>query len=1370
MAARELTPAKRAVLERLRNGATPLEQRPPVRYAHRPDGAVPYASAGQRQLWLHSQFAPNPLLYNEPVTIHRDGPFDLHVMERVLAEIVRRHEVWRTGIAMVNGQLVQHIQEPYTVTLPFSDLSQMPPAQQEAEAERLATADARRPFDLTCAPLWRCLVLRMAPDHHRLYFTFHHIIFDGHALYGLFAHEVAALYAAFVQGLPSPLSPLPVQYADYAWWEAQQQSEAAIAEGLAFWRTELPQPLPVLALPSDRSLPQTRSNDGAAHKVELGRDLSNALREFARRESVTLYTVLLSSLFAVLHRYSGQDAFPIGSVYAKRNEPGLNLLLGYFLRTIVVYGDFTGDPTVRELLQQLWRKSLIAVRHDGVPFDRMVQTFQPVREPGQSPMFNVSFTLEPPQAPPPEDWAITQMDVTTGSAKFDLYLELDGRAEEISGRFSYATDLFTPQRVAQIAKHWQTLLINMLAHPEQRVSQLGMLTPVELQQQLHEWVATERPYPPALIHELVEQQARRTPDGIALRDAGSTFTYSQLAQRVDQLARHLAQRGAGPGTLVAVCLDRSASVVIALLALLKAGSAYLPLDITYPAARLAYMLADAHPALVLTQAALVDKVPPTAAPKVLLEAVLRDLDRAVPELPHAPSNPLSPAYITYTSGSTGQPKGVVVPHRGVANLLQYAAQEFGCGPGARVLQGVPLGFDVSLFEMFYTLSTGAELTVPAEDLTHNPNAMVAHMQRGAVTDLHTSPALLGLLIAEPGYARCSTLQRVFVGGEALPADLMQRHLRMFPDTALINCYGPTEASVWTSFWRCDAGDVASVAPLGTPVANTQLYVLDRHQQPVPVGVAGELCIGGDGLAIGYLRRPELTAERFVPNAWSADPAARLYRTGDLACFRSAGMVDFLGRIDTQVKIRGHRVETGEVEHVLLGHPDVREAVVVARQDVPGDEKLVAYLIARNGRRPPTDELRRFAAHTLPDFMLPNAVVWLTAYPLTPSKKVDRKLLPAPQTSRPELATGYLAPRTPTERALAKIWATVLDRERVGVRDNFFDLGGHSLLAARAFMEMGQRLGVTLPPSVLFSAPTIAALAEVVEHQATEAATSTIVPVQPNGYRQPLFIIPGAGTHHLYLRHLVRHLGNDQPVYALFRTLLDKSGVRLSVEQLAGEYLRDIQRVQPHGPYLLAGHSFGGTVAYELAQQFYEQGEQVGMLAMFDVDAPGGHDWLPWSRLAALPRRLAMSLKLLPYIGVRDLPEYVRTRHVIAQERVTERVHRHQAHWFDYLWQRIFGRGLGWDITNAAETDAARDLWLRYVPRPYPGSLDLFWPSTSPVPLHILDSRSGWPRLVKGGLHVHAVPGDHVMLLLNPLVSYVATELTATMQRAMETTS
>lgn len=1355
--ARELSPAKRALLDRYRKGTVAAARAGALNIGRRPEGVEAPISAGQRQLWLHAQVTQNPIVYNEPVTIHRTGPCEVHILERCFEEVVRRHEAWRTGIVLRDGQLLQRIQEPYAVRLPFVDLRSTPIGTREQEATRLATADARRPFDLTRAPLWRCLVVQMGPEEYRLYLTIHHIIFDVLALYQALIPELAALYDAFSQGLPSPLPPLPLQFADFAWWESQHQTDDRVLQGIEFWRNELPTPLPALQLPTDRPAPTTMTYRGSLYPLALSREQSAALREFARREGVTLFNVFLSALFVVLHRYSGQGDLLIGSVTAGRKTPELEKLLGYFLHTLVLRGDVAGNPTFRELLQRVRARTIGALTHDDVPFDQLVRALQPSQDIGKRTLFNVSFSLEPPPPLLPAGWRLTLMDVATEAAKFDLYLELDDRSDGIVGRFGYNAELFTAQTIERLAGHWNSVLIGVLQDPEQRVGALPLLTEREREQALCVWAGAERAYAPVVLPELFEQQVAKTPNALALRDDRYRFTYRELDERANQLAHYLRANGVDRGVMVAVCLNRSANVVVALLGILKAGGAYVPLDPAYPPARLAYLMKDAQTPVALTEQALVDRLPSSGAAVVLLDAV-------ADEVAHQPTTRLpvvsereDPAYVIYTSGSTGQPKGVVVAQRGVANLLQYSAELFQLGEGDRLLQRSSLSFDASVWEIFLPLVCGAELVYPEENLSLEPKKLIDAVRTLRITDLKAPPAVLRLLLAEPTYAHCTSLKRVYAGGEALPNELVRLHFGTLPTVELYNCYGPSEVSVDASFWRCSRADKGAISPLGLPLANTALYVVDQYMQPVPVGVPGELCVAGVGLALGYLRRPELTAERFVRNPFSADPDARLYRTGDLARYRADGVVEFLGRSDSQIKIRGYRVETGEIETALLGHSAIRDVVVVSRDVAPNDTKLVAYLVARGDSRPTPDELRQYLGATLPDYMLPNVYMWLSELPLLPSKKIDRAALPTPAIHLPALQKRYVAPQTALERTLVDIWAHVLGQPHIGIRDNFFDLGGHSLLAARVFAEIERRLGTRMPLAALFVAGTVERLAQLIERGDGGARQSSVIPIQASGSLPPLFIVPGAGSRQLYLRHLARRLGPAQPVYTLFQSLIEQRATINSVEALAAVFREDVQRVQPQGPYYLAGHSFGGMVAYELAQQLLERGESVAMLAMFDVEAPGNGPVVRWSRLATVPRRLGMTLRLSTFLRREQFSVYARMRLTVARERISERLYRDQGGLLSRLWSTVI-RGAPVDVQHSHEQDAARLLALQYRPKPYAGSVDLFWAHTSPIPLRVHDARRGWSALAQGGVRVHPVPGDHLTLLLEPLVEHVARQL------------
>ncbi|OJT19745.1 hypothetical protein BO221_36000 [Archangium sp. Cb G35] len=1069
----KLTPKQRALFELMLKE----KRRPRQSIARRQDTGPAPASFSQQRLWLLDQLEESSsFAYNVHITVLFSGPLDVGVLERAINEVVHRHEALRTVFAVVEGAPVQRVRPAEPVTIPIDDLTALSGAEQDAEVERRTSEESQKLFDLSRGPLLRGKVLRLAGQKHVVLVTMHHMVTDRWSL-GVLVRELMALYEAYALGRPSPLPELPIQYADYAVWQREQFQGEAQQRELAYWKKQLTPLPPPLELPTDRPRPPLKSYRGARAFVKLPASLTRALKAMSQQEEATLYMLLLSAFQSVLHRYTGQTDLSVGSPIANRKLPELELLIGFFVNTLVMRTELSGNPTFRTLLQRVRKTCMEAYAHQDVPFEKLVEALQPERHLSRNPLFQVMFSF---QNTPRQDLAVHGLSsqyllVEPGSSKFDLLLELREETEdEITGWFEYDTDLFETATIHRLREHFLHVLERVAVSMEDRLSELPLMGSQERQQVLEGWNGAREEYPPrACIHTLIEEQVERTPDAVALTFEGRSLTYRELDARANQLAWHLRSLGVGPEVRVGLCAERSLEMVVGLLGTLKAGGAYVPLDPGYPLERLTWMLEDARPAVLLAQEHLLPKLPAHEARVVCLDSDWARVAEQPVERPPALATASNLAYVIFTSGSTGRPKGAMNEHHPVCNRLLWMQQEYQLGAGDTVLQKTPFSFDVSVWEFFWPLMVGARLVLARPGGHQEPAYLVDLISREGITTLHFVPSMLQAFLEEPRLERCASLRRVMCSGEALPVDLEERCLQRLSWAGLHNLYGPTEAAVDVTYHACERGHGRRSVPIGRPVANTQMRVLDANLQPVPMGVAGELYIGGVQVGRGYLRRPELTAERFIPDPFSQTPGARLYRTGDLGRWLSNGELEYIGRADFQVKVRGFRIELGEIEAVLEQDASVQQAVVVAREDVPGNKRLVAYVMGRLGQKVDVRALREHAQGKLPEYMVPPVIMVLEALPLSPNGKVDRKALPAPSFERAE--RRYVAPSTPTQQLLATIWAEVLRVEKVGTEDDFFALGGHSLLATQVVSRVRSALGVELPLRAIFEAPTVAGL-------------------------------------------------------------------------------------------------------------------------------------------------------------------------------------------------------------------------------------------------------------------------------------------------------
>jgi amino acid adenylation domain-containing protein len=906
-------------------------------------------------------------------------------------------------------------------------------------------------------------------------------------------HELGVLYQADRSSTPAPLAPVTWQYTDYVHRQAAMVSSPEGEPLWTYWQRQLAGALPVLNLPTDRPRPPVQTYQGASHPFRLDKQLTGQLKAFAKAKGITLYMTLLAAFQVLLSRYTGQDQILVGSPTAGRNWAELSEIVGYFVNPVVLRADLSGDPSFEAFLGQVRQTVLDALEHQDYPFALLVERLQPVRDLSRSPLFQVMFALQ--TAPVVADEGLTafalgepgaqmhlgellveSVALEQRVAQFDLSLVMAEEDGGLVASLEYNTDLFDAATMRRMAGHFQTLLGGILAHPEQRLSVLPLLTEAERHQLLVEWNSTQADYPrDVCIHQLFEAQAERTPDAVAAVFAEKRLTYGELNSRANQLAHHLRTLGVGPEIRVGICMERSLEMVVGLLGILKVGGAYVPLDPAYPKERLAFMLEDAQVPALLTQQRLVERLPEHGARIVSLDSGWEAIAQQSSENPVSGATADTLAYMIYTSGSTGKPKGVKIPHAGLVNLVTWHQRAYGVTPADRATQLAGPAFDASVWELWPYLTAGASIHIPDEEICASASHLSKWLAAEAISICFLPTPMVEGVLAEKG-SRDLPLRALLTGG-----DKLQRGPRKPLPFSLVNHYGPTENTVVTTCAPVPTiQETATPPPIGHPIANTQIYLLDRHLQPVPIGVPGDLYVGGVGLARGYLNRADLTAAQFIPNAFSDTPGARLYKTGDLVRYLPDGNLEFLGRIDHQVKIRGFRVELGEIEAVLGQHPAVREVVVIAREDVAGDKRLVAYLVATQQPSPSQHELRNFLKEKLPDYMVPAAFMWLDALPLTPNGKVDRPALPTPDRAGSNVDGAFVGPRTPVEQALAGVWAELLGVERVSIHDNFFELGGHSLLATRLLSRLRDAFQVELPLRRLFADPTIAGLACAIE--------------------------------------------------------------------------------------------------------------------------------------------------------------------------------------------------------------------------------------------------------------------------------------------------
>ena len=1039
--------------------------RPGTRAARRP------TSFAQRRLWFLAQLDPQDYAYNEPLTLTFPGALDVAALERALCEVTRRHEIWRTALVSEGGEPVQVVVPELPVTLPQLDLRAVPAESREAAVLHAAQADAQRPFDLTQAPLWRALLLRVADDEHRLFLTLHHVMADGLSIYGVLLVELDALYRAFSAGEPSPLPELPVQFADYAAWQRAWLGPEVLRPQLDYWISHLGRDVSELRLHTDRPRPLTQAQRGGRRVVRIPPELMRRLRTLGHREGATLFIVLLAAWKALLYRYVPQPDVVIGIVTASRQRPELAPLFGFFPNTLALRTQLDGGLPFRALLARVREACIGAYDHQELPFDLLVEALKPKRSVGETPLFRAAFVLDPPLPETSGTFRVGFVDIEIESAKFDLHMELVETPEGLLGHLGYSADLFDAATIDRMLAHYQALLESAAAEPDRPIAELPMLTPDDaaLLRGFQGGADDAGDAGDVGVHRLFEAQAARRPDALAVWSEDECLSYGELDARAERLAQRLRGIGVGPDALVGVCIERSPELIVALLGVLKAGGAFLPLDAGQPAARIAFQLEDARVCAVVTREQLRARLPETRAEIVTIDG---------PEPPGRPPRAAGPvaqvaphhlAYVIYTSGSTGRPKGVLIEHRGIVSTVQATRAAWQLDESGRVLQFASLHFDASVWEILTALCAGAALCL-CPKVPPLGAALARFIERCQASVVMLTPTAMATLPDEG----LSSVRTLVAGGEACPAELVARLGR---GRRFLNAYGPTEISICATISVCDASGGGGAPAIGRPLPGARVYLLDEQRRQVPVGVAGEIYIGGRGAARGYLNRPELSSSRFLPDPFSDVPGARMYRTGDLARYRSDGELMFLGRADDQVKLRGFRIELGEIEAALAAAPGVRQCAVAVREDVPDQRELAAYVVRADGDGAvQVAALREHLKARLPHYMVPATFTFVDALPLGPTGKVDRRALPAPDPASRAAVSAYVAPESELEQRIAAVWCEVLQVARVGRSDNFFDLGGHSLRLAQVQARLGAVLGRELPLVELFQHPTVSALA------------------------------------------------------------------------------------------------------------------------------------------------------------------------------------------------------------------------------------------------------------------------------------------------------
>ena len=1307
-------------------------------------------SFSQQRLWFLDQLEPNSSFYNVPMAIRLTGPFDDSAMERALAGVVARHESLRTTVQLQGEEPVQVVAPEIPLPLTQIDLSDIPEAERDAEGHRIIAEAAKQPFNLAKGPLFRAMIVKLAPEEHVFFICMHHIVSDGWSL-GVLVNDVTALYEAYRLGVSPQLAPLGLTYGDYAVWQRKYLEGGALEQQLGYWKQQMAGAPPSIDLPTDRVRPPVQTFRGSKQVVAYPQELLDGLKALSRAEGATLFITLLAAWNVLLSRYSGQKDIVVGTANAGRHHPETEKLIGYFANTVVLRTDLTGEPTFRELMRRLRETTLNAFANQDIPFERLVEELNPVRDMSRSPVFQVMIIQQNAFQRSNKFGSLKAVPYSAagGAAKVDLLLNVSDDGGRLRCALEYNIDLYDASTIDRMLENFEALLELVVQDPSQRVSEISLQRPEQRQQQLVEWNATAAEYPREMrVHQLIEEHAARTPNAVAVEFGSERLTYGQLNSEANQLARYLRGQGVKPDDRVGVYLERSLALMVTLLAVQKSGAAYVPLDPAYPAERLQLVLEDADIACVVSLKPLVSGMPKYAGRVIELDVEAERIGAASGDNFESGATSEGSMYVIFTSGSTGRPKGVEVPQRAVVNLLTWMAKELTMGPGDVFPSLASFAFDMSIPELYLALVTGATVLLTERHAGSSGEVLAALLKKHRATVVHATPTTWGLLL-DAGFTG-KDLKRC-IGAEALPRELLVRLMKSAEGTPLYNFYGPTETTVWSTFHRFTAADETVV--VGRPLANTQVYVLDSHLQPVPVGVSGGIYIGGDGVTRGYFGRPDLTAEKFLPNPFAAE--GKLYYTGDVGRNLPDGRIEYIARADNQVKLRGFRIELGEIEAQLAGHPGVRECVVIAREDHPGNKFLAAYVVPQDPSiAVDTVELRAYLKERLPDYMVPTGWLALERLPLSANGKVDRKALPVPDAVALKTSSGH-TPQTPVEIRLASIWEDVLKVASVQLDDDFFNLGGHSLMAVQMMSKAREAFGCELPLTLLFGSPRLGDLAREIQTERRKQPFKPLLPIRTTGTKPPLFCVSRPNVNALGFIFLARHLSPDQPVIGL-QTQMEKDGStwvydQVEYEQKAQEYIKVMREAYPEGPYLLTGFCEGAHIAFEMARELERMNVPVAMIAILDA-------W-PIENTVSRSRYILRNYW-------RELRKFRR---------------RHLAPGFDALKARLFGQpdappiaaAVGKPVEETAEDRRliTKQIEKRYWPGPdfvptkYFGRLTLFR-TDKQSRARIADYKMGWGKRALGGVDVFPIQGSHQLLLREPFVNEVAAKMQMCIDRAI----
>lgn len=1383
-----LSPTKRALFEALIKDKGLTISKIPKLSRENPNKYYPLSYAQQR-LWFLEQIEPGNSVYNETISLRIKGNLDITALEYSINEIISRHEILRTIFVSVKGEAFQVIYHEEKLILSVSNLSEISPAEREAECEKLRSQLVKQPFDLTKWPLMRANLFQFEENEFVLFLVLHHLITDGWSS-DRFIREMATIYEAYLADQPASLPELPIQYADFASWQKQWLTGEVLNRQISYWKKQLSGPLAVLELPIDYPRPAIQSFVGAKESLMLSKPVSDQINRFSQQQEVTLFMTLLAAFQILLYRHTGQEDILIGSPIAGRNRAEIENLIGFFINTLVLRNQLDENSTFHELLQRVRRVALDAYAHQDLPFEKLVEELQPDRDLSRTPVFQVFFNLL--------NFGKKTIDVAgltwetlarpEAEAKFDLTLYAREKSEGIQLEFVYNAGLFTSARIKEMLIQLSAIIEQAVNNSETKINQFSLVT-VEAQKLLPDPKQAFNIEEQLPLYHLFCQQTQRVPQQAAVSDEWQTWTYQELDTSSNQLANYLLQNGIESQEIIAIYAHRSAALVCALLGVLKAGAAFLILDAKYPAERLIDCINIAQPkAWIQMEAAgempkkLQDFIDNFSwkvrsfLPKTLGE--IQDLFKEFSnELPAKEITEDNLAYIAFTSGSTGQPKGILGTHGPVSHFLKWHTQTFKFDQSDRFSMLSGLSHDPLLRDIFTPLSIGACLHIPNSDKILTPAWLGDWIQQCKITVAHLTPAM-GEILNSGVKQPLNSLRYLFFGGDVLTVQEIKKIQKIATSATCVNFYGATETPQAIGYYI--ANDLAYLEqneqakiPIGRGIKDVQLLILNSSQQLAGIGELGEIYIRTPYLAKAYLGDQTLTQQRFITNSLTNIAEDRLYKTGDLGRYLPGGEIVIAGRADNQIKIRGFRIEPAEIETLLNRHPNIQQSAVIARSVTSSADKyLVAYIVLNaqqiesktHSQELIMEEIRNFLKEKLPDYMIPSFIVILDTLPLTPNGKLDRRALPAPELSKTPEQKSFISPRDEIETQLLEIWQKTLGVQPISVKDNYFELGGHSLLAVRLFSQIEETFNKKLPLAVLFQAPTIEQIAQILRQGNSSFSWQTLVPIQTKGSKPPLFCVHAIGGNVLSYMGLATYLGPDQPLYGLQARGLDgQQTPHTKMEDMAADYIKEMRTIQPEGPYFLAGHSLGGVIAFEIAQQLVAAGETVAFLGMFDSFSPA------LFKKGTPPFSYQMSIHKLNISRLQGLQKvtYITDRVYWKIKPYIQKLNNRFNLGLDRFLEDKFGGDIGTtEVTSFQHIeDANRQAAINYLPRIYSGKITLFRAIERPTTKYHYPLL-GWEEFTESGVEVVEVPGHHKTLILEPYIRSLAEKLKLCLEKTV----